>query len=88
MSDKYMTDRQFDDKIREMLAEPQEHLPAGLWDGIEARLDAVGTGRRKAAVVPWRRVVAGVASSRGSGAHVCLWALFPSETYTGSGDAC
>ena len=44
MSDKYMTDRQFDDKIREMLAEPQEHLPAGLWDGIEARLDAVGTG--------------------------------------------
>ena len=63
MSDKYMTDRQFDDKIREMLAEPQEHLPAGLWDGIEARLDAVGTGRRKAAVVPWRRVVAGVASA-------------------------
>lgn len=63
MSDKYMTDRQFDDKIREMLAEPQEHLPAGLWDGIEARLDAVGTGRRKAAVVPWRRVVAGVTSA-------------------------
>lgn len=63
MSDKYMTDRQFDDKIREMLAEPQEHLPAGLWDGIEARLDAVGTGRRKAAVVPWRRVAAGVASA-------------------------
>lgn len=63
MSDKYMTDRQFDDKIREMLAEPQEHLPAGLWDGIEARLDAAGTGRRKAAVVPWRRVVAGVASA-------------------------
>ena len=63
MSDKYMTDRQFDDKIREMLAEPQEHLPAGLWDGIEARLDAAGTGRRKAAVVPWRRVVAGVTSA-------------------------
>lgn len=63
MSDKYMTDRQFDDKIREILAEPQEHLPAGLWDGIEARLDAAGTGRRKAAVVPWRRVVAGVTSA-------------------------
>ena len=63
MSDKYMTDRQFDDKIREMLAEPQEHLPAGLWDGIEARLDAAGTGRRKAAVVPWRRVVTGVTSA-------------------------
>lgn len=63
MSDKYMTDRQFDDKIREMLAEPQEHLPAGLWDGIEARLDAAGTGRRKAAVVPWRRVAAGVTSA-------------------------
>ena len=63
MSDKYMTDRQFDDKIREMLAEPQEHLPAGLWDGIEARLDAAGTGRRKAAVVPWPRVVAGVTSA-------------------------
>lgn len=63
MSDKYMTDRQFDDKIREMLAEPQEHLPAGLWDGIEARLDAAGMGRRKAAVVPWRRVVAGVTSA-------------------------
>lgn len=58
-----MTDRQFDDKIREMLAEPQEQLPEGLWEGIEARLDAAETGRRKASrAVSWRRVVAGVSS--------------------------
>lgn len=82
MSDKYMTDRQFDDKIREMLAEPQEHLPAGLWDGIEARLDAAGTGRRKAAVVPWRRVVAGVTSAAAAVAllFVCGYHFFLKPT--------
>jgi len=55
-----MTDKEFDDKIRGMLAEPQEQLPDGLWAGIESRLDAAGTGRRK--VVVLRRAAVGAAS--------------------------
>lgn len=55
-----MTDREFDDKIRGMLAEPQERVPEGLWAGIESRLDAAGARRRR--VVMLRRSAAGLAS--------------------------
>lgn len=54
----YMTDTQFDEKIREMLSEPQEQLPEGLWEGIESRLDAA-SGQRRRGTVLVRRWIAG-----------------------------
>ncbi len=57
-----MTDTQFDEKIREMLSAPQEQLPEGLWEGIEARLDAA-TGQRRRGTVVVRRWIAGVSAA-------------------------
>ncbi len=53
-----MTETQFDEKIREMLSEPQESLPEGLWEGIESRLDAAAGQRRRGTVLV-RRWIAG-----------------------------
>lgn len=56
-----MTETQFDEKIREMLSEPQEQLPEGLWEGIASRLDEA-EGKRRRAAVPVRRWLAAVSS--------------------------
>lgn len=57
---RYMTETQFDEKIREMLSEPQEQLPEGLWEGIESRLEAAATRQRRRGTVLVRRWIAGV----------------------------
>lgn len=83
-----MTDREFDDKIRWMLAEPQEQLPDGLWAGIESRLDVAGARRRR--VVVLRRAAAGLASMAAAVALVFVGGHFmekdglpSSESYAG-----
>lgn len=58
-----MVEKQFDEKIRAKLAEPQEQLPDGLWDGIASRLDAAAqVGRRRGGVL-FRRWIAGLSSA-------------------------
>ncbi len=56
-----MTDTQFDEKIREILSEPQEQLPEGLWKGIESRLDEAA-GRKRRVVILVRRWIAGASA--------------------------
>lgn len=56
-----MTETQFDEKMRELLSEPQEQLPEGLWEGIASRLDEA-EGKRRRAAVPVFRWLAGVSA--------------------------
>ena len=56
-----MTETQFDEKMRELLSEPQEQLPEGLWEGIASRLDEA-EGKRRRAAVPVFRWLAGASA--------------------------
>lgn len=59
-------DRKFDESVRRILSEPEEKLPEGLWDGIEARLDAMSAASRRRAA--FRRVAAAVLSTAAAAA--------------------
>lgn len=59
-----MTDREFDEKIRAMLSEPQEEIPAGLWDRIAERLDDAPVPSERTAVLrKWFWGVSGAAAA-------------------------
>lgn len=59
-----MTDREFDEMIREKLSAPQEEIPSGLWERIEVGLDAAkAPGRRAAVLHRWMWGVSGAAAA-------------------------
>ena len=59
-----MTDKEFDEIIREKLSAPQEEIPSGLWERIEVGLDAAKTpGRRTAVLHRWMWGVSGAAAA-------------------------
>lgn len=59
-----MTDREFDEIIREKLSAPQEEIPSGLWERIEVGLDAAkAPGRRAAVLHRWMWGVSGAAAA-------------------------
>lgn len=59
-----MTDREFDEIIREKLSAPQEDIPSGLWERIEVGLDASkAPGRRAAVLHRWMWGVSGAAAA-------------------------
>ena len=59
-----MTDKEFDEIIREKLSAPQEEIPSGLWERIEVGLDAAkAPGRRTAVLHRWMWGVSGAAAA-------------------------
>lgn len=79
-----MTDREFDEKIREKLSAPQEEIPSGLWERIEVGLDsATAPGRRTVDLRRWIWGVSGAAAAVAVLAFAGIRLLGP-QTETGS----
>ena len=68
-----MIENEFDIKVRSLLEDAVEEVPAGVWEGVSGALDKAAAKPRRVAPVFWWRMTTCLAAAAAVVAVVLLW---------------